>query len=141
MRKADKLYYEAEMEAGVALLGAFPSEQDAQAYVDHVLRQRWWIDFCGGVEHDVRVKYVRRVQTPGLSRRRGHFVMTLSLGRLHEGIALHELAHAPTYVPGRRHKDHGPAFIRAHMCLLEHMVDSSLVEHFRLALQRRGFVW
>ena len=137
-RKADKLYYSAEAEAHIELMGAFPCVEDCQLYVNHVLGRSWYKELG---EFEVEVKYVRRVQICGTRRVRGKFVIDVGLGRMHEGILLHELAHPPTFVPDLSHSDHGPAFIRAHLTILDHMIDEYAVEQFRLALKKRGFTW
>ena len=138
-RKADKLYYAAEREAQIDLLGAFPCVEDAQLFCNHVLGRKWYRESLG--EFEAEVRYVRRVQVCGTHRERGKFYIDLTLGRLHEGILLHELAHPPTFVPDLSHSDHGPAFIRAHLLILDRMIDDHSVEQFRLALKKRGFTW
>lgn len=138
-RKVDRQYYQAEAEAHIDYLGSFPSEEDAQLYASHVLRQPWYIELAG--ELDVTVHYVRRKQVCGTHRRRGKFYVDLTLGRLCEGVLIHELAHPPTYVPDLDHADHGPAFTRVHLAILDHMVDDWYGDQFRLALKKRGFVW
>ena len=137
-RKQDRMYYSAEAEARIDLMGAFPCVEDAQLYVSHIQSRKWWQDLAGEVE--VEVRYVRRVQICGTHRHRGKFYVDLTLGRLHEGILLHELAHVPTYVPDLKHNDHGVAFAKAHLTLLDHMVDRYLVTQFRHALEKRGIL-
>ena len=138
-RKIDRLYYQAEAEARVDIMGAFPTIEDMQLYLNHVLSRRWFRENFG--EFEVEARYVRRVQVCGTHRARGKFVIDFSLGRMHEGVALHELAHLPTYVPDLSHNDHGPAFAAAHLLILDKMVDDIYCDWFRAALKKRGFVW
>jgi hypothetical protein len=137
-RKADRLYYSAEAEAGVQFLGAFSNDDDARLYLRHVQSRSWWKELTG--EPEIELRYIRRVQYSGTHRYRGKFYVDLSLGRLHEGILLHELAHVPTYVPDVAHNDHGVAFARAHLTILDNMVDRYLVVQFRHALEKRGIL-
>jgi len=138
-RKADRLYYSAEAEAHIELMGAFPCIEDLQLFYNHITSRGWYKDLAGDIE--IVAQYVRRVQVCGTHRRRGIFYVDHSLGRLHEGVALHEAAHPPTFVADMAHFDHGPAFIRAHLTILDHMIDEYTVEQFRLALKKRGFTW
>ena len=138
-RVKDRLYYAAEAEAHIDLMGAFPSIEDLQLYYNHIVSRKWYREMAGEVE--LVARYVRRVQACGTHRERGIFYVDHSLGRLHEGVAIHEVAHPPTYVTDLKHNDHGPAFIRAHLLILEHMIDPYSVEQFRVALKKRGFTW
>jgi hypothetical protein len=138
-RKVDNQYYNAEVEARVDLMGAFPCVEDAQLYANHIVGRKWYRETFG--EFEVEVRYVRRVQVCGTHRQRGKFYIDETLGRLCEGVMIHELGHVPTYVPGLEHRDHGPAFIRAHLLILDHMVMDYYAEQFRVALKKRGFTW
>ena len=135
-RKADKLYYQAEEEARVDLMGAFPCVEDAQLYADHIIGRSWFRELAEGAV--VEVRYVRRVQMCGTQRVRGKFVVELTLGRLCEGVLLHELAHIPTYVPDLAHNDHGPAFAKAHLTILAHGVSIWSADQLAAALKKRG---
>jgi len=138
-RVRDRLYYAAEAEAHIDLMGAFPCVEDAQLFCNHVLGRKWYRDNLG--EFECEVRYIRRREVCGTHRDRGKFRIDLTLGRLHEGVLLHELAHPPTFVPDLSHADHGPAYTRAHLLILEHMIDPYSVEQFRVALKKRGFTW
>jgi hypothetical protein len=113
--------------------------EDAQLYANHVVRQTWYRDLAGEIE--VELRYVRRKQVCGTHRERGKFIIGLTLGRLCEGVLLHEMAHPTRYVADLANNDHGPAFIRAHLAILDHMVDDWYGEQFRVALKKRGFTW
>ena len=137
-RKADRLYYQAEAAAGVELLAACPSLEDAKRFVAHYTRRKWWLKLVPNEE--IELRYVQRVEFSGTYKVRGGFIIKLGLNRLHEGILIHELAHVVSWNAALRGRDHGKMFAEAHLALMGQMTSPEHVKRFRAELERRGII-
>jgi hypothetical protein len=137
----DKLLYDAEVAAGTFYLRPLLSVEEAQTYVNGILRREWWARMGGrGI---VTVRYVPQDVTCGMDKTgRGTFEMTLGMGNLCMGSANHELAHGSAWNEcDVKEIHHGPQYIR---CLLE-IVGRTQHRLFYRRLQEelklRGFRW
>ena len=137
----DKLLYDAEVAAGTFYLRPLLSVEEAQTYVNGILRREWWARTGG--RGTVTVRYVAQDIVCGMEKvGRAKFLMTLGMGNLCMGSVNHELAHGPAWreadVDGLHH---GPQFVR---CLLE-IVGRTQQRLFYRRLQEelrlRGFRW
>jgi putative metallohydrolase (TIGR04338 family) len=122
--------YDAEREFGFQ--GFFCGVDDAQQWVNSLLKTRWWKKRCGVSE--VKVTYGRRDAFPRGSCdaqvRDGIGLIEIERGRLCEQYMIHELAHVMAWPC-----DHGPGFVHQLLELTGYCLGNSLKRDLRLLLE------
>lgn len=112
VREEDDLVYEAQRAAGLLYHRPLTGIEEAQAWVDWILRQPWWKLSCPS---DVRVEVLHQLRVlsePGVSWiHRGLYRIVLGIGDLSIGMLDHEMAHVASF---SEVKHHGPRYVRAH---------------------------
>ena len=127
--------YDAEWAAGVAILRPLLSVDEAQHVVNCVLRKKWWKKLSA--IRKVTVSYRsswEHMSSAEDHRTRGEILLTM--GNLCEGTVYHEMAHM---CYGDSDNSHAAPFVRAHLAILDHCLNSpSLVHRYRMELAIRG---
>jgi putative metallohydrolase (TIGR04338 family) len=125
--------YKAEWDAFGAFLGFFTDTADAQAYIDYIVKSKWWRNRSAVT--NITVEYGRNqgkwCYGYRISPTEGK--IELLRARLCEGFILHELAHILTV--GAKY-DHGPAFCAKLLEVIERWVSPHTAADLRHAFDK-----
>lgn len=125
-----KFLYRAEFNS-VGFGGFFTDVEDAQLYVNHIVKSRWWKN--RSEVYNVRVEYLQRPGAWCVGDREGQFqgVIQLVHPRLCETYILHELTHVVTR--GVK-QDHGPRFCANYLEMIERWMGRQWRNELELAM-------